>query len=597
VLLITFALTGGEAEAKGRYGDEVNDYCSANGRSPSMPYTGDCALCHDSGSSSRDRTVLFQAYRDDDFDAFCPPTANTAPTIDRIGDLDVSEDALVSIDIVARDADGDRLTLDATGLPTGAGFEDLGGGAGKFVWMPTFDQAGNHSITFTATDDGSPPESAAETITITVGNVNRPPVLASIGSQTIDAGEALALAVSASDPDGDTVEFGTGMLPDGASLSDFGDGTAMLSWTPTVAGNTAITVTVTDAGMPMESDAEEFQIVVGSVNQPPVLEMIGDRTAKAGDPWTVPLIAHDPNGGTLSFDCLGTPPGSTLDDPGNGMATLSGTAGNEAKQFDITCSVQDDAQPPASDAETFALTIGDVNRPPVLDPIGMTRDGETVIVRVTASDPDGDAITFDAVGVPADAEFYEVGAGAAELVWTPAAGMTGDFPIEFIAIDDGVPGQSVSAEFTITLKPQRTTTLVVRRAGWRDRRQVLRLAGRGAAPRAIVEVLDAATGRSLGELVANRDGRFRSAIQLDRSAAPCSVLVRTEEGESTAVQVHHAPADCGASEGVEPAIADSEGTELADRDAKRHRRKHDDYEKGDRDDDDDHEEEDEEDDD
>ncbi len=48
---------------------------------------------------------------------------------------------------------------------------------------------GNYNVTFTVTDDGTPAESDSEVVTISVGNVNRPPVLGAIGSKSVDEGD------------------------------------------------------------------------------------------------------------------------------------------------------------------------------------------------------------------------------------------------------------------------------------------------------------------------------------------------------------------------------------------------------------------------
>ena len=64
---------------------------------------------------------------------------------------------------------------------------DNGNGTGTFSWTPDFDAAGAYPVTFTASD-GSLTD--FEAITITVNNVNRPPVLAEIGPQMVNEGQA-----------------------------------------------------------------------------------------------------------------------------------------------------------------------------------------------------------------------------------------------------------------------------------------------------------------------------------------------------------------------------------------------------------------------
>ncbi|MDH3557930.1 MAG: putative Ig domain-containing protein, partial [Deltaproteobacteria bacterium] len=114
---------------------------------------------------------------------------------------------------------------------------------------------------FTVTDNGSPAESDSETVTISVGNVNRPPVLGSIGSKSVDEGDLLSFTISASDPDGDILTYSASNLPSGAN---FNSGTRTFSWTPAIgdAGGYNIQFTITDNGSPPESDLEIITITV-----------------------------------------------------------------------------------------------------------------------------------------------------------------------------------------------------------------------------------------------------------------------------------------------------------------------------------------------
>ena len=106
------------------------------------------------------------------------------------------------------------LTYTTGALPAGATFV-----GGVFSWTPTFAQAGSYpGVTFTATDNGTPNLAASETITITVTNTNRAPVLAAIGNKTVAENATLTITPSASDADGDTLTYTTGALPAGATV-------------------------------------------------------------------------------------------------------------------------------------------------------------------------------------------------------------------------------------------------------------------------------------------------------------------------------------------------------------------------------------------
>jgi len=547
VLAGAAALLPATARAFPSYGVAVDDYCTQNQRTPAQPFANDCTICHNPASSSQDRTPLFTAYRNGDLDAFCPLVpVNQPPVLAPIGSQAVQEEQLLDLPVVAMDPDGDRVVLEASGLPTGALFTDQGGGIGQLVWMPTFDQAGNYPVTIKVTDTASPPGSDMETFTISVGNVNRPPELAPVGSWTANADEALSIPLSATDPDGDALRFGAAGLPAAATLSDHHDGSATLAWTPTSAdaGSFPVTVTVTDDGTPMASAAEEITITVGSGNRPPVLDPIGDRSFSLGEPWSIGLTAKDPEQDRLSFACSGAPPGAGVVDAGDGSAVLSGSA-EAAGNYPVTCTVTDSGSPPASDAETFTLTLGLVNRPPVLDPIGATLEGEAIFLHLTAQDPDGDALTFTAEGQPSGAEFVDHGDGTAELSWLPSADQTGDYPVVFTVTDDGTPPESTSSEFTLQVTGSPTPTPPqVLGARWLRRLGVLGVTGSEATPETSVELLDAQTGASLGDAMADAYGRFRIRIRLDASQVPCAVAARVGDLMGEARRVDPSPAQC-----------------------------------------------------
>ena len=77
------------------------------------------------------------------------------------------------------------FSLDA-GAPAGATVDPV---SGVFNWTPTEAQGpGAYPVTVRVTDDGTPNLDDFETITITVSELNQPPVLSAIGNQVVDEG-------------------------------------------------------------------------------------------------------------------------------------------------------------------------------------------------------------------------------------------------------------------------------------------------------------------------------------------------------------------------------------------------------------------------
>ena len=75
-----------------------------------------------------------------------------APVFTPMGNVTTYETATVTFPVSATDANVDAVILTAATLPTGATFTSDTSGKGTFTWTPSVGQAGNYTITFTASD-------------------------------------------------------------------------------------------------------------------------------------------------------------------------------------------------------------------------------------------------------------------------------------------------------------------------------------------------------------------------------------------------------------------------------------------------------------
>jgi PKD repeat protein len=124
------------------------------------------------------------------------PPVNHAPVLNPIGNRQTDENQQLTFTISAADADNDALTYSAAGLPAGASFNPA---TRTFAWIPTNQQSGSYSVTFTVSDSQL---TDSETITITVGNVPAAPRIDSVSATTpVIVGEDLTISARVTEGD------------------------------------------------------------------------------------------------------------------------------------------------------------------------------------------------------------------------------------------------------------------------------------------------------------------------------------------------------------------------------------------------------------
>jgi PKD repeat protein len=361
------------------------------------------------------------------YDSPCK-AANNPPVLKPIGNKTVDEGGTLTFTIFATDPDGDTLTFSAGNLPTGASFDK---DSQTFSWTPTYEQGGNYyyDVTFTVSDGLL---TDWETITITVGNVNRPPVLGAIGNRKIDENQTLTFDISATDPDGDALSYSVSDLPIGANFLG-----QTFNWTPeyTQADNYDVTFSVSDGSA---IDWEKITITVGNVNRPPVLTPIGSQTVNEGQLLEITITGSDPDGDAVTYSATGLPSGATF-----ANRTFSWTPDyTQEGNYDVTFTVSDGS---LSVSEIVTITVGNVNRPPVLTPIGnrTINEGQLLEITITGSDPDGDALTYSTSVLPSGATFAN-----RIFSWTPGYDQAGDYQVTF-NVSDGELGASETIVITV----------------------------------------------------------------------------------------------------------------------------------------------------
>jgi hypothetical protein len=273
----------------------------------------------------------------DHHSAGCYEYKNSAPVFASIGNKSVNENNLLRFTVNATDADGDPITYSAQNLPLGATF------AGQtFSWTPSYVQADTYQVTFIASDPARARDS--ETITITVNNVNRPPVLAPIGDKSVGEDDMLSFTVSASDADGDAITYSAQNLPSGAAFAG-----QTFNWTPAYnqSGTYQVTFIASDG---QAQDSETITISVENVNRAPVLNSIGNKSVHANDPLSFSVDATDADNDPIQYSAQGLPSGATFASQNFNWTPSPSQAGSYSVTF-----VASDGR--SQDSEAITVTV------------------------------------------------------------------------------------------------------------------------------------------------------------------------------------------------------------------------------------------------
>jgi len=248
-------------------------------------------------------------------------TENNPPQLEPITAQTVAEGSTLEVLITAVDPDGDFAALSVDFLPNFASFTDNMNGTGTLFLAPGFADMGTYNVTVTATDNGGLTDSEKIIIQV-VGGENGPPDLVAIGDLVISEGEALNVALSASDPDDEIPILSIDGQPPFLTLTDNQDGTGNLLISPGFndAGVYDVTVQASDPGGLV--DQEIFKLTVLDTNGAPLVNVQSSITIQEGSSTEIQVLANDPDGETPVLSAANLPAFVAFTDNGDGTGIL-----------------------------------------------------------------------------------------------------------------------------------------------------------------------------------------------------------------------------------------------------------------------------------
>ncbi|HJQ31529.1 MAG TPA: tandem-95 repeat protein [Pyrinomonadaceae bacterium] len=378
-------------------------------------------------------------------------TANVSITVTAVNDdptaaddtLTTDEDTPATKNVIANDSDIDGGPLSVASVTQGAHGSVTFGGS-DVTYTPVANYNGGDSFTYTVSDGNG--GAATATVNVTVTAVNDNPVANNDTAQT-DEDTAVTVDVVANDGDvdGDTLTLQlVGNATNGTVVID--NGKAVFTPASNYNGPASFTYVVSDGNGGTAQGS--VSVTVNAVNDNPVA-VNDSATTNEDTPVTVSVLANDSDvdGDTLSVTGAGGASQGSVTFNASGVTYTPNANANGSDSFSYTVS---DGHGGTANA-TVNVTINAVNDAPS----NPSTPGTVTIPELaaytftaTASDVDGDTLTFSLVGAPAGASITSTG----QFSWTPteAQGGTGSAFNFSVAVSDGTVTASSPVSITVT---------------------------------------------------------------------------------------------------------------------------------------------------
>ncbi len=352
-------------------------------------------------------------------------TANLPPAIGSTPPVVAAVDAPYVYAVRVTDPENDPLTFALTDAPVGM---TIDASTGLIQWTPTAGQVGQQAVALTVEDGQGGMASQSYVVEVDAEAPNRPPMITSAPQFSATVDRPYQYAVTAVDPEADTLTFSLEQAPNGMTIDI---ATGLVEWTPgaTQQGAHAVTVVVTD---PEDGLATQSFVVVAAANQAPSIVSLPTGAAMVGATYRYDIQAIDPEGDSLTFVLDAGPEGMAIDPLGRLRWTPELV---DQGSHSIRITVADDYG--ASDTQSFDLVVDvDAEAPVVqLGASGSLVDiGGEVRFHVLATDNVGVetlSLLVDGSPVPLDSSghavvpFFELGFSEVVATATDAVGNTG----------------------------------------------------------------------------------------------------------------------------------------------------------------------------
>jgi hypothetical protein len=199
--------------------------------------------------------------------------------------------------------------------------------------------------------------------------------------------------------------------------------------------------------------AVEVYEVATVTNTAPTIATIADRTISQGATQQFTVSASDPDGTPLEFSLgAGAPEWVTLVDNFDNTCTVTLAPPNGSSAgspYNVTVQVTDGI---ATTSDTFAVTVSSGNTAPVLAAIANVTVAEnaTATRNISATDADGNAITFSLSNHPSFVSLKDNGNGTGVITIAPGFEDSGTYNGITVTASDGLATDTETFSVTVT---------------------------------------------------------------------------------------------------------------------------------------------------
>ena len=367
-------------------------------------------------------------------------TSNTAPVIVSTPGTNATAGRAYTTTITATDADGDALAFFLNAAPTGLAIDRQ---SGRILWTPTAGQEGQRFVTVRVLDGRGGQALQNFFIIVAPDTSNAPPVFTSSPLVTARPGLEYRYAATATDADGDTLQFDLPLAPVGMTV----DGASgVVVWSPALAQSGIANVILRVRDGHGGTALQLFEINVEGPNAAPVFTSTPHTNAAPNLPYRYEPGAQEADGDLLTFFLDVSPAGMTIDQT-DGVLIWTPTTG-QLGAHPVTLRVRDTRGAEAT--QSFVITVLDSagNEAPSItsQPRGQIALGRTWFYQVEASDPDNDPLNYAFDQAPTG-----MVVNASGLVeWTPAPEQFGTNAV-VIRVTDGRGGFATQSFLAIVV--------------------------------------------------------------------------------------------------------------------------------------------------